>query len=380
MLEINDTLAKMLGYEKKELLGESFEKLLNIAGRIFFQTHFFPLLKMHSKAEEIFLSLLAKNGELIPVIANAAFQQSASGSVNSCVFIPVYNRRKYEDEILAAKRSAETALAENRELIMAREELVRHGRELDKRIRELNRMNLDLMQFNNIINHDMQSCVRKILLFTQLAGTEKDFTYLSNIRQSAIRLKSINRSLDLFINLDSNQETHEPVQLNKVINDSLKQIIADTEFSNIIVQCPELPSIEGNISQLGILFYELFSNAIKFRASDNVKVNIEAKTYESNIYHSLKDKYQYEEVLEISFSDNGKGFNMEHKDYVLNMLKKLNPNSSDLGIGLTFCKKIMDLHQGKLTVTSQPEIGTTIGLVFPLRQINNAVALSGVPV
>ena len=61
----NATLATLLGYEPGELAGRHVETLLTVAGRIFYQTHFFPLLRLHGKAEEVFL-LLRKNDGASP--------------------------------------------------------------------------------------------------------------------------------------------------------------------------------------------------------------------------------------------------------------------------------------------------------------------------
>src|ERR671920_1819044 len=71
ILFANRTLATLLGYEPDDLPGRHVESLLTVAGRIFYQTHFFPLLRLHGKAEEVFLSLRAKSGAEVPVLANA---------------------------------------------------------------------------------------------------------------------------------------------------------------------------------------------------------------------------------------------------------------------------------------------------------------------
>ncbi|HEV2761380.1 MAG TPA: STAS domain-containing protein [Pyrinomonadaceae bacterium] len=110
VLTVNATLLRWLGRERAELSGRHVETLFPPGGRIFYQTHFFPLLKLHGRAEEIYLSLRSAGGEDVPVLVNAARAERDGAAVNECVFVPMRQRRRFEDEILAAKREAEEAV------------------------------------------------------------------------------------------------------------------------------------------------------------------------------------------------------------------------------------------------------------------------------
>ncbi|MFL6256541.1 MAG: PAS domain-containing protein, partial [Pyrinomonadaceae bacterium] len=117
VLAVNATLLNWLGYEERELSGRHFETLLPAGGRIFYQTHFFPLLKLHGRAEEVYLSLRTRAGDDVPVLANAARRERDGSAVNDCVLVPMRQRRRFEDELLAAKREAEEANRLKDELI-----------------------------------------------------------------------------------------------------------------------------------------------------------------------------------------------------------------------------------------------------------------------
>ncbi|HEX8148995.1 MAG TPA: STAS domain-containing protein [Pyrinomonadaceae bacterium] len=117
VLAVNATLLGWLGYAEGELEGRHFETLLPAGGRIFYQTHFFPLLKLHGRAEEVYLSLRARGGGDVPVLANAARRERGDVPVNDCAFVPMRQRRRFEDELLAAKREAEEANRLKDELI-----------------------------------------------------------------------------------------------------------------------------------------------------------------------------------------------------------------------------------------------------------------------
>ena len=96
--QANKTLEIWLGFTSGELIGNKLESLLSIAGRIFYQTHFFPLLKLHGKAEEIFLTLRSKALDDVPVLVNATRREHNNETLNHCVLLPVYQRKKYEEE------------------------------------------------------------------------------------------------------------------------------------------------------------------------------------------------------------------------------------------------------------------------------------------
>jgi PAS domain S-box-containing protein len=106
---VNATLAEWIGYAPAELTGRSVETLLSIGGRIFYQTHISPLLKLQGRAAEIYFSLKAKNGQALDVLTNAERRERAGAFCNDFVFLPMSQRRQYEDELLQAKKLADEA-------------------------------------------------------------------------------------------------------------------------------------------------------------------------------------------------------------------------------------------------------------------------------
>jgi sigma-B regulation protein RsbU (phosphoserine phosphatase) len=70
IIAANQTLLELVGLTKQDIAGQHLEKILTVASRIFHQTHFFPLLKMSGRADEIYLSLSSASGEEVPVLVN----------------------------------------------------------------------------------------------------------------------------------------------------------------------------------------------------------------------------------------------------------------------------------------------------------------------
>src|SRR6195952_5536046 len=109
--KVNQTFATWIGFEKDQLVGQRFLDLLNIAGKIYYETHFAPLLRMQGFFNEVALDILRSDGTVLPVLVNAVTRKDSKGDVQS-IRVTIFNasdRRRYERELLAAHRQAETA-------------------------------------------------------------------------------------------------------------------------------------------------------------------------------------------------------------------------------------------------------------------------------
>ena len=118
LTNVNATLGKWLGLEASALLGRKFPDLLNIAGKVYFETHFAPLLRMQGFFNEVALDLVAANGSKVPVLVNAVERRRSDGSAAG-MRIAIFNasdRRQYETQLLEARRRADTLAAELRAL------------------------------------------------------------------------------------------------------------------------------------------------------------------------------------------------------------------------------------------------------------------------
>lgn len=98
ILSANDKLLALLGRERREVEGARLASILAPGGAAFYNTHFFPMLKMHGAADEVYLVLRTKGGGVVPVLA-----YGVRGEVNECVFISVARREQYQDEIAQAR-------------------------------------------------------------------------------------------------------------------------------------------------------------------------------------------------------------------------------------------------------------------------------------
>lgn len=129
IIKANRTLAGWLGMQSFELLGRRFYDLLNVPGKIFYETHFAPLLRMQGYFNEVALDLVGPDGRKLPVLANAAERRSSDGSVQftRITLFQAADRRRYERELVDAKNAADRARREFEELNRTLEERIDAG-------------------------------------------------------------------------------------------------------------------------------------------------------------------------------------------------------------------------------------------------------------
>ena len=126
VVRLNGTLAGWLGRPAADLLDRPFNQVLSFGGRIAFDTHIAPLLRLQGYVGEIALDLLDAEGGKIPVIANAAEKRGAEGEhlLTRLTLFKAVDRRKYERSLVAARTRAEhEALAEH-EISVLREQFI----------------------------------------------------------------------------------------------------------------------------------------------------------------------------------------------------------------------------------------------------------------
>lgn len=372
ILFANHYCCTILEYEEEELLQLNMTNLLTVSGKIFYQTHFFPLVKLHHHTEEIFFNLQSKTKKDIPVILNAVMVKHEKSAVINCAFLPVFNRRKYEDEILIARKKAEDALHKNEELERVKTELELHRIKLDKQVSSLKFQNLELVQLSNIISHDLQEPVRKLIFFSNelqnggLEGDKKTHA-IDAINRASKRAKKLLLNLQDYMGLTALTVKKEQVDVNNIINEELKSIKLSYPQVQSEITVTKIPPFAANENQLHILFHHLLDNAFLHAAADNkLTLNIDAVIVKENIFQELDGKYMYADFIKITIADKGPGYDPLYNDYIFEVLKKLNTSVDRLGLGLAFCRRIAENHHGYIKGKGMPGIGATFTITLPL--------------
>lgn len=368
----NAMLEEWVGASKDELIGRSVENIFTVATRIFYNTHFFPLIRLHSRASEIFLSLKNKHNDSIPVLANAQLISSGMASIIHCVFMRVEERKKFEEEIIQAKHAAEKSISENKNLIEVTRSLEKQTIELDKQYQRQLVATENLLKFSKIISHDLQEPIRKIRVFTSMIAPAMEPLRNQNeilckkIEAAAVKLKMLTDSLQQYVAIDS-EKTMASIDLKLIIDSAQTKAANMQQFWDIEMEVGKMPIVDGYSDQLELLFFHLIDNAIQFRNKERkLRITISAVVFKENVFRFFSDKYKYVDHIRISFEDNGAGFENAYQHYIFGLLSTLDRTTSGLGVGLSMVKKIVDNHFGSVSVTSQPGAGARFEIEFPL--------------
>ena len=139
----------------------------------------------------------------------------------------------------------------------------------------------------------------------------------------------------------------EALDLNTVLKDVIGDLDSSIKESNAKIIAGKLPVING-YREMSSLFQNLISNAIKYRKADTplvIKINAEEKETE----------------WVFSFQDNGIGIEKEYQERIFIIFQKLHNREeyAGTGIGLSQCKKIVELHGGRIWVESDFGKGST---------------------
>lgn len=369
LIDVNSTLCLELDFTKTELQGKKVDEIFTIATRIFQQTHFFPLLKMHGHAEEVFVTLQTKDKKHLPVLINAHRKEVNGEVLNIHVGIIVHNRKKFEDELIAAKKEAQNALNENSALIQAKHELHQHMEQLDHQIQLVKKQNGELRQFNRVVTHDLQEPLRKLSFFSNILFDEKgsQSVIAEKILRVSEQMRSIIYGLQQYVWLTETDPNLLPVNLHSILLIVQQQLAKD--FPGIILKIDkvELPIIQADPEQMKALFYNILSNVIMFRKpGSEAYVQIKVQSLMLNKFRNIKEKYRYTEFLRMEITDHGIGFNPLYADQVFELFKKLHSHSG-YGVGLALCKKIVENHEGLITIESKVGEGTTVIIELPMK-------------
>ncbi len=229
--------------------------------------------------------------------------------------------------------------------------------EIKTHAEELTRSNRELEQFAYVASHDLQEPLRTVTGFAQLLSrrytgkldAEAD-EFIGFITTGVARMKSLIEDLLAYSRVQREHQAAGVVALDEVLATALANLGGAIGAAGARVTHSPLPALAVDPHQFAQLFQNLIGNAIKFRRESAPVVHLGA---EQRPNHWL-----------FSVADNGIGIDAASAERVFMLFHRLHTRDQyeGNGIGLTICKKIVELHGGRIWVEPTPEGGS--GTVF----------------
>ncbi len=218
----------------------------------------------------------------------------------------------------------------------------------------------EIEQFTYIASHDLQEPLRTITTFGKLiqeefAGNLSDDAnqYIDFMSNSASRMSSLLKGL-LDYSLLGKVSKMEQVDCNVIVKEVLSDLSDLITVNKATIKVHELPDVYGLPAELRMLFQNLINNALKFQKKEvHPEVEISVESTEKEWFFSI--------------SDNGIGIEEKDKEKIFIIFKRMQPQTEygGTGIGLAHCKKIAELHNGRIWVKSTPGKGSTFTFSIP---------------
>lgn len=314
----NKKVKSTFGYPKSELTDKKIDALMPSFNEVLQQFD-----KTEKKGNTIEVSCLHKNGKRFIAEISLNPLRINDATINSIAVRDITVRKEYEQLLRLQNNKME---AKNKEL----------------------------EQFVYIASHDLQEPVRTVSTFSQILSAEYADRYdddaktmFMHINQSTDRMSHLLKGLLDYGRLGRDPEKKQ-VDCNILVQEVCNDLSAAIQSSNAIIQAEDLPTLTAYETELRVLFQNLIGNALKFKKPNNKPIiNIGAKR--------LENKWQ------MHVRDNGIGINQKHQEKIFTIFQRLHKRDEyeGHGIGLAKVKKIVELHEGEISVSAEPQVGTT---------------------
>jgi phosphoserine phosphatase RsbU/P len=336
---VNKTLLGWTGHTADQMKGARLSDFFNMAGRIYYETHIAPLLRIQGFFHEFAIDMVTAADKPLQMIANAVEGRDATGKAlfTRLALIRATDRRRYENELLDAREVARTNLASEREASELRE------------------------QFIAVLGHDLRNPLASISAGARILGreatTDKQHQVIAMLETTVVRMAGlIDNVLDFArgrlgggITLD--RDAHRPLEpvLHQVIDELRlsspgRQIEAEYAI-NVPVDCDR--------TRIGQLLSNLVGNAISHGASDQ-PIRVSATTEDG--------------LFRLSVANGGEPIPEAAVDKLFEPFFRgdVRPSRQGLGLGLHIASQIAKAHEGTLTVVST-RAETRFTFAMPLR-------------
>lgn len=226
---------------------------------------------------------------------------------------------------------------------------------------EVSELRENYQQLLYAVSHDLQEPLQLVTrhanLLQESYASQLDahgVRFMANLVDNALRMQSMLDDLLEFSRVGSGASAAGELDLNKVVDEVLAMYQPTLAEIGGEVKRAGLPSIVADRGQMSRLFQNLIGNAIKFRSEQPLSVTIGAR---------VKG-----DCWELVIKDNGIGIEPARIDRVFTMFDRLHSQQEypGNGMGLALCKRIVDMHGGRIWARPRAKPGTGAAFHFTL--------------
>jgi signal transduction histidine kinase len=235
---------------------------------------------------------------------------------------------------------------------------VRDGRALAEKAAEFGRINDELEQFAAVASHDLQEPLRMITSYIDLLqlryGHLFDATaanYFDHVSDGAQRMRALINSILAYSRLGQDGVVFDEIDSAEAVADAMLQLAPRIAETKGVITTGDLPRVRSNRLLLGQVFMNLIGNALNF-CEERPTIRINAQDDGG--------------LWQFTVTDNGIGMPRELQDKLFKIFRRLHAGKyKGTGIGLATCKKIVDLHGGRIWADSKEGSGSTFFIALP---------------
>lgn len=234
-------------------------------------------------------------------------------------------------------------------------------------IKELGEKNAELERFTYTVSHDLKSPLVTINGYLGYLETDVKNNNLTRfqhdsqrIREAVIKMHRLLSELLELSRIGRIANPSEVIPFNEIIKSALEIEHGNLTNSQTKVTVQDnLPNVFGDRQRLVEVLQNLINNAIKFMGEQkNPHIEIGISAVENNF-------------AKFYVKDNGIGIEEKLQSKIFGLFDKLNPETEGTGVGLAIVKRIIEVHNGSLTVSSEAGQGTTFFFTLPTSQKSN---------
>jgi PAS domain S-box-containing protein len=375
ILRSNKTFSSWTGYPTQDVAGRRLHDLLTVPGKIYFETHFAPLLEMQGFFHEVALDIVRADGSRFPSLVNAIARRDESGTLRF-IRVTIFNatdRRRYELELLEARAEANRMSEELKALNAGLEERI--AAELavrlkaEEALRQAQKMEA-IGQLTGGIAHDFNNMLAGVigaLSVIQRRLSRGDVNvdrFIEGALDSAFRGASLTQRLLAF----SRQQPLAPVPLdaNNLIAE-MTELLSRTLGETIQVKtvlAPSLWNAKADPSQLENAMLNLAVNA-RDAMPDGGRLTIETCNASVDENYALNEAITEGEYVLLSVSDTGIGMAPDIVEKAFEPFFTTKGVGKGTGLGLSQVFGFARQSGGQVKIHSELGKGTTVKLYLP---------------